>query len=160
MKRSLLDSGRLSCSRYYLWPETDPPQRLPVGFLTGKNRYPQFANTRQRYVEVSFDGDGIWPIVGSHIAFDADGGWDRREIARLAGNLMVLYQEKKQRVPQLDVVRDASREVAKVRWQITDADLEKIGDDLTGKHRISFAKGIRSRHQPLIKAAECSAKAK
>ena len=127
-------------SRTYLWAEAGQPLRLPNGFWSGKNRYQQFANTRHRYVEVQTDGNRICRIICSHIVFDGDGGWDPTAAADVAGDIMRLHWEKQEPVPQLDVVRKARDTVAEDRWQISDTDLEKIVNDVTGKQRIPFVK--------------------
>ena len=124
--------------RYYICPENGQLLRLPITF--GKNHYPQFANTRQKCIEVCFEGDCIQRTSNGHLTFDTNGKRDSKaDVAAAIGNPMWLEGQKKQPVPRLDIISRLSREIAESRWQISDTDFQNIVDDITGNQRIPFA---------------------
>jgi hypothetical protein len=64
--------------RIFIWPEQGEPRRLPHAAFNnrGRKRYPQFAGTRQRAVQVIFENDGetvSLSVTGYFLAFDGDG---------------------------------------------------------------------------------------
>jgi hypothetical protein len=141
-------------SRKYIWSADGEPQRLPQSaFERGKNkkRFPQFASTRQKYVEALFwlDGDKIsWSANGYCLDFDGE-GYVSLEASGEAALQMIRAEsaaklEKLESVPRIDVIRDAKKRRddydAEHRWILTDADLDKVRADLTGRESIPLMK--------------------
>ncbi|MEW6641715.1 MAG: hypothetical protein AB1586_14520 [Pseudomonadota bacterium] len=139
--------------RFYVWPERGEPQRLPHAAFNhrGRKRFPQFANTRQRVAQVIFDDAGpttYFSVSAHYLAFDGDGfaAPDVRGAMNVMSAHYELERAKREVVPQLTAVREAHHQLNKLnaarQWVLSEADIDKIKRDLTGKQRIPGAKGI------------------
>src|SRR5438046_9850433 len=142
----------MSSLRFYVWPEQGEPQRLPHAAFNhrGRKRFPQFANTRQRVVQVIFEDAGPkvrFSVIAHYLAFDGDGfaAPDVRGAMNAVSAHYELEQAKRDIVPQLTVVREAQHQLNQLnaarQWVLSEADVDKIKLDLMGKQRISGAKG-------------------
>jgi hypothetical protein len=105
-------------------------------------------------VQVIFEGEGQtvrFSVNGHFLAFDGEG--TALPDVRGAMNAVSAHHElelvKRDEVPQLDVVREAQRELNELNatrhWQLIEADLDRIRADLTGRARIARAKGVEVR---------------
>ena len=99
--------------RIYIWPEQGEPQRLPRAAFRDRKRFPQFASTRQRYVQAIFEDHGRtvgFSATGHYLTFDGDG----LVIPDVAGAMSAVFahheleRAKRDEVPQLGAVRDAN----------------------------------------------------
>ncbi|MGY4402853.1 hypothetical protein [Bradyrhizobium sp. USDA 3315] len=102
--------------RFYVWPDQGDPQRLPHAAFNnrGWKRFPQFANTRQRVLQVIFDNAApkLRLSVNAHyLDFDGDGlaAPNVRGAMEAMSAHYELEQAKLDVVPQLTAVRGAQQ---------------------------------------------------
>lgn len=129
--------------RYYLFRE-DAPQRLSKkrleGLVSGRERMPQFARTRQRNVEVVLEVNGRRPLrivraTGSFFHFDQDGALDFQTDA-LTGLMDIAHTLTKAKNTPASKVIDLTPHLRhrkwerEYRWQLSKEQLDLIAKDL------------------------------
>lgn len=110
--------------RYYIFPD-DAPQRLPKkrleALISGRERMPQFAGTRQKNAEVVLEVDGRRPVqivraMGSFFHFDQEGSL--HSLAESAIDLLDMHHNlaKAKETSPTNII-DLAPELRQRKWQ-------------------------------------------
>ncbi|PKA44035.1 hypothetical protein CWR43_06940 [Rhizobium sullae] len=148
--------------RYYLFPDASDPlrlsQRLIEGLTHGKDAMPQYADTRQRVMEVVIQNDDGKParLSRTHGAM-----WTFNEAGEIREGLQDAVFEAMSSIEApttSDTVVSIRPRLSKkrfdekYRWEPTPADIERVIRDLwpkTKTDRLKEAKGVSKRKPPL-----------
>lgn len=154
--------------RYYLFPEGAAPlrlsKRLVQGLIDGTDRAPQYANTKQRVLEVVLESDDRKPVQildanGAYWVFDGDGdiGDGLRESVRDAMDLAFDRPRESGVVVSLEPKRRRKELKDRNRWVPTSAELDLVAADIWPKgaaDRLHAGKGVAPKTPPLTYDAE------
>ncbi|MFA1622512.1 hypothetical protein ACDY96_06675 [Rhizobium mongolense] len=148
--------------RYFLFPEgSDPlrlPQRLVEGLTHGKDAMPQYADSRQRVMEVVVKNENGKP---AHVSRTHGAMWTFNEDGEIREGLQDAVFEAMSSIESpatSDTVvsirprLSKKRFEEKYRWEPTPADIERVIRDLwpkTKTDRLKEAKGVSKRKPPL-----------
>ena len=127
--------------QHFIWPERDKPLRLRRDWA--KRRWPQYAGTEQRMLQLIFGDGAIHSLAGLLVRFTTAGEWDWAHAKRnTVDPILTMFVAKTFPVLEPSAYRDERRKVEQLdqsMWQPTVADRARLIAHVTFKQRIPYA---------------------